>query len=86
MPGGAPAAELSCSPPTRVPAAAAKASVPGGYADPRVVLLLTEAFRHAKAIGAWGFGTDALDAAAGFSIRCLSESFVSENDRTGRSQ
>lgn len=28
--------------------------------DPRVVLLLQECFRHAKAIGAWGAGVDAL--------------------------
>ena len=34
--------------------------------DPRVVLLLEECFRHAKAIGAWGAGVDAL-AAAGIS-------------------
>ena len=32
--------------------------------DPRVVLLLEECFRHAKAIGAWGPGRDVLDAAA----------------------
>jgi catalase len=31
--------------------------------DPRVVLLLQEAFRHAKAIGAWGAGVAALEAA-----------------------
>ena len=30
--------------------------------DPRVVLLLQECFRHAKAIGAWGAGVDALEA------------------------
>jgi len=28
--------------------------------DPRVVLLLQECFRHAKVIGAWGAGSDAL--------------------------
>jgi catalase len=31
--------------------------------DPRVVLMLGEAFRHAKAVGAWGPGADALAAA-----------------------
>ncbi|GAA0501559.1 catalase [Paractinoplanes deccanensis] len=31
--------------------------------DPRVVLLLDEAWRHAKAIGAWGEGTEALQQA-----------------------
>ncbi len=31
--------------------------------DPRVVLLLQEAFRHAKVIGAWGAGIDALETA-----------------------
>ncbi|MBA2465873.1 MAG: catalase [Nocardioidaceae bacterium] len=31
--------------------------------DPRVVLLLQECFRHAKAIGAWGEGRQALEAA-----------------------
>jgi catalase len=31
--------------------------------DPRVVLLLQECFRHAKAIGAWGAGTAALEVA-----------------------
>jgi catalase len=31
--------------------------------DPRVALLLSEAWRHAKAIGAWGAGTDAITAA-----------------------
>ena len=31
--------------------------------DPRVALLLTEAYRHAKAIGAWGSGARALSAA-----------------------
>jgi catalase len=41
-----------------------KAGENGGPAlDPRVVLLLQESFRHAKAIGAWGAGTDALTAA-----------------------
>jgi catalase len=31
--------------------------------DSRVPLMLTEAFRHAKAIGGWGDATDALSAA-----------------------
>jgi len=31
--------------------------------DPRVALLIEESFRHAKAIGAWGAGVAALDAA-----------------------
>jgi catalase len=31
--------------------------------DPRVLLLLQECFRHAKAIGAWGAGVDALELA-----------------------
>jgi catalase len=31
--------------------------------DPRAALLLSEAYRHAKAIGAWGQGTPALSAA-----------------------
>ncbi len=41
----------------------AKAGEPVTALDPRVALLLTEAFRHAKAIGAWGPGTAVLDAA-----------------------
>ncbi|KQR02899.1 catalase [Arthrobacter sp. Leaf141] len=44
----------------------AKAGEPAGAVDPRVALLLSEAFRHAKAIAAWGSGTEAL-AAAGVS-------------------
>jgi catalase len=40
------------------PAPAADAAV-----DPRVALLLAEAYRHAKAIGAWGQGVQALAAA-----------------------
>jgi catalase len=31
--------------------------------DPRVVLLVQECFRHAKALGAWGAGADALELA-----------------------
>ena len=33
------------------------------WLDPRVVLLLQECFRHAKAIGAWGAGVSALELA-----------------------
>ncbi|WP_432245019.1 catalase [Arthrobacter sp. G.S.26] len=44
----------------------AKAGEPAVAVDPRVALLLSEAFRHAKAIAAWGSGTEAL-AAAGVS-------------------
>ena len=33
------------------------------WPDPRVVLLLQECFRHAKAIGAWGAGVSALELA-----------------------
>ncbi|APX01051.1 catalase [Arthrobacter sp. QXT-31] len=42
----------------------AKAGEPGASLDPRVVLLLSEAFRHAKAIGAWGSGAAGVDAAS----------------------
>ena len=42
----------------------AKAGDPGTSLDPRVVLLLSEAFRHAKAIGAWGSGSAGVDAAS----------------------
>ena len=42
----------------------AKAGEPGASLDPRVVLLLSEAFRHAKAIGAWGSGSAGVDAAS----------------------
>jgi catalase len=46
------------------PARDSKAGVPPETAlDPRVVLLLEEAFRHAKAIGAWGDGVQALEEA-----------------------
>jgi catalase len=41
------------------------APAPAGPAttDPRVALLLSEAFRHGKAIGAWAGGEAALEAA-----------------------
>ncbi|MFC9335508.1 catalase [Arthrobacter sp. NPDC057009] len=42
----------------------AKAGEPGVSLDPRVVLLLSEAFRHVKAIGAWGSGAAGVDAAS----------------------
>ncbi|MBD1543222.1 catalase [Arthrobacter sp. IA7] len=42
----------------------AKAGEPGASLDPRIVLLLSEAFRHAKAIGAWGSGSAGVDAAS----------------------
>jgi catalase len=35
----------------------------GGAVDSRVLLMLTEAYRHGKALGAWGSGTGALEAA-----------------------
>jgi catalase len=38
---------------------AGESSEPG--LDPRVVLLLQESFRHAKAVGAWGAGVQALE-------------------------
>jgi catalase len=41
----------------------AKAGQPGGTGlDPRVELLVTECFRHAKAVGAWGDGVSTLTA------------------------
>lgn len=43
--------------------AKAGAGDPGEVVDPRVALLLSEAFRHAKAIGAWGTGATVIDAA-----------------------
>lgn len=41
----------------------AKAGQPGTTLDPRVALLLSESFRHAKAIGGWGPAATCLDAA-----------------------
>ncbi|UNS99871.1 catalase [Streptomyces tubbatahanensis] len=38
-------------------------STGGGNVDPRVLLLVSEAYRHAKALGAWGGGADVLAAA-----------------------
>ncbi|MDR6509053.1 catalase [Arthrobacter oryzae] len=42
----------------------AKAGEPGATLDPRVILLLAECFRHAKAIGGWGAGSAVVDAAS----------------------
>ncbi len=46
-----------------VPSRDAKAGAPNGVVDPRVVLMVQECFRHSKAIGAWGTGRAALEAA-----------------------
>ncbi|MEV4344741.1 catalase [Actinoplanes sp. NPDC049596] len=46
--------------PDAIPARDDKAGAPARSVDPRVVLLLDEAWRHAKAIGAWGEGAEAL--------------------------
>lgn len=47
--------------PDALPARDAKAGAPGATAvDPRVSLLVEEAWRHAKAIGAWGAGAEVL--------------------------
>jgi catalase len=54
--------------PDALPARDAKAgAASSATVDPRVVLLLEEAYRHAKAIGAWGAGTEALRG-AGYSV------------------
>ncbi|MEU8821399.1 catalase [Actinoplanes sp. NPDC048796] len=49
--------------PDAIPARDDKAGAAATSVDPRVVLLLDEAWRHAKAIGAWGEGAEALAAA-----------------------
>ncbi|WP_442937213.1 hypothetical protein [Nocardioides sp. URHA0032] len=50
--------------PDALPARDAKAGAADTtVVDPRVVLLLEEAYRHCKVIGAWGAGTTVLDAA-----------------------
>jgi len=61
----APAADAAAdAPPSGTSADEAAGPVgPAGPVDPRVTLLLTEAFRHAKAIGGWGSAEAALDAA-----------------------
>jgi catalase len=47
--------------PDALPARDAKAGAAGpATVDPRVVLLVEEAWRHAKAIGAWGAGATVL--------------------------
>ncbi len=46
-----------------MPSRVAKAGAPGGAVDPRVVLMIQECYRHAKAVGAWGSGRTALEAA-----------------------
>lgn len=56
---GSPAAEGDVVPDRDAKAGAATAL----GVDPRVALLLGEAFRHAKAVGAWGDATDAFAAA-----------------------
>ncbi|RBI98795.1 catalase HPII, partial [Micromonospora provocatoris] len=44
-----------------LPARDAKAGAPGSpTVDPRVLLLVEEAWRHAKVIGAWGAGAEVL--------------------------
>ncbi|MFC0508999.1 catalase [Micromonospora costi] len=58
---------LACAPapaPDALPTRDAKAGAPGpARVDPRVLLLVEEAWRHAKAIGAWGAGVTALEEA-----------------------
>ncbi|MDQ0000869.1 catalase, partial [Pseudarthrobacter sulfonivorans] len=49
--------------PDAAPGLDAKSGAPAGASDPRAVLLLTEAFRHAKAIGSLHAGSAALTAA-----------------------
>ncbi len=49
--------------PDALPVRDAKADQPLAPLDPRVRLMLEECYRHAKAIGAWGAGVDALAAA-----------------------
>ncbi len=46
-----------------IPGRDAKAGERGATLDPRVVLMVCEAFRHGKAIGAWGPGAAVLDLA-----------------------
>ncbi|KRB76567.1 catalase [Nocardioides sp. Root190] len=49
--------------PDALPARDAKADDPAQPLDPRVRLMLEECYRHAKAIGVWGGGIEALEAA-----------------------
>jgi catalase len=60
-----------------VPARDAKAGAQGGAVDPRVVLMIQECYRHAKAIGAWGGGRAALEAAG-----CAGPGIVLEDEPT----
>ncbi|MFC6092706.1 catalase [Saccharothrix lopnurensis] len=46
--------------PDALPSRDAKAGAPASTVDPRVVLLVQEAYRHAKVIGSWGTGRTAL--------------------------
>ena len=60
---------------TPLPARDAKAGAAAPRrVDPRVLLLVEEAFRHAKAIGAWGAGVAVLDAAGAHRRRPASSS------------
>lgn len=49
--------------PDALPVRDAKADDPGQPLDPRIRLMLEECYRHAKAIGVWGAGVEALAAA-----------------------
>lgn len=49
--------------PDATPARDAKAGAPGEAVDPRVLLMVEECYRHAKAIGAWGDGRLAVETA-----------------------
>ena len=49
--------------PDALPGRDAKAGQPGSAVDPRLVLLLTELFRHAKAVGGWDAAAGCLEAA-----------------------
>jgi catalase len=69
--------------PDAVPARDSKAGAAGAGLDPRVSLLLDEAFRHAKVIGAWGDGQAAvaamgLDGAPGVVVGDDAESVLTE--------
>jgi catalase len=54
---------LAGSPPPGADVLPAEGAEAGAAVDPRVILMVQECFRHAKAIGAWGSGLAALDAA-----------------------
>ncbi|MDQ6741075.1 MAG: catalase [Actinomycetota bacterium] len=58
------ATSASAEPAARaVPVEPATAGIPRGPVDPRILLMVTEAFRHAKAIGGWGSAAAILAAA-----------------------